>query len=204
MDLYAKAAQKRAHCYCCWRICIHPGYTDRRYQTYGLFCLSLSVWSYSYYFWLVSRTPDEAIFWVKCLMAGDFHSAHDLYDILELLINPPAWRRWVWLGYLACLVFLYYDLFSNLFVTRVSAKLEFPFWPEPGPAFHVFLLFFFCCVVYFVYLIPHEARGSSGLRQNQLKYLILALSLGYLGGATNSRFGNDLPVLPIGNILVSF
>ena len=181
------------------------GYTDRRYQTYGLFCLSLSVWSYSYYFWLVSRTPEEAIFWVKCLMAGAiFIPLTNLHHILELLKNPPAWRRWVWLGYLACLGFLYYNLFSNLFVKRVSPKLEFPFWPEPGPAFHLFLVFFFCCFVYFLYLLAHEARGSSGLRQNQLKYLILALSLGYIGGATNFPLWYDLPVLPIGNILVSF
>ena len=181
------------------------GYTDRRYQTYGLFCLSLAVWSYSYYFWLVSLTPEAAIFWVKCLMAGAiFIPLTNLHHILELLKNPPALRRWVWLGYLVCLVFLYYNLFSNLFVKRVSAKLEFPFWPEPGPAFHVFLVFFSCCVVYFVYLLAHEARGSSGLRQNQLKYLILALSLGYLGGATNFPLWYDLPVLPIGNILVSF
>jgi two-component system NtrC family sensor kinase len=181
------------------------GYSDPRYQTYGLFCLSLSLWSYSYYFWLVSRTPEEAMFWVKCLMAGAiFIPLTNLHHILELLKNPPAWKRWIWLGYLACLGFLYYDLFSNLFVRGVSEKLGFPFWPEPGPAFHVFLLFFFCCVVYFVYLLAHEVRGSSGLRQNQLKYLILALSLGYLGGATNFPLWYDVPVLPIGNILVSF
>ena len=66
------------------------------------------------------------------------------------------------------------------------------------------MVFFFCCFVYFVYLLAHEARGSSGLRQNQLKYLILALSLGYIGGATNFPLWYDLPVLPIGNILVSF
>jgi two-component system NtrC family sensor kinase len=181
------------------------GYRDRRYQTYGLFCLSLSVWSYSYYFWLVSRTSEEALFWVKCLMVGAiFIPLTNLHHILELLKNPPAWKRWIWLGYLVCLVFLYYNLFTNLFVKRVSAKLEFPFWPEPGPAFHVFLVFFFCCVLYFGYLLAHEARNSSGLRQNQLKYLILALSLGYLGGATNFPLWYDLPVLPIGNILVSF
>jgi two-component system NtrC family sensor kinase len=181
------------------------GYADRRYQTYGLFCLSLSVWSYSYFFWLVSDTPEEAVFWVKSLMAGAiFIPLTNLHHILELLKNPPPWRRWVWLGYLLCLIFLYYNLFSNLFVSGVSAKLEFPFWPEPGPAFHVFLAFFFCCVVYFVYLLAHEARGSSGLRQNQLKYLILALTLGYLGGATNFPLWYDLPVLPLGNILVSF
>lgn len=181
------------------------GYTDRRYQTYGLFCLSLSVWSYSYYFWLISRTPEEALFWVRCLMAGAiFIPLTNLHHILELLKNPPAWKRWIWSGYLFCLVLLYFNLFSNLFVRRVSAKLEFPFWPEPGPAFHVFLVFFFGCVVYFVYLLTYEARGSSGLRQNQLKYLILALSLGYLGGATNFPLWYDLPVLPIGNILVSF
>ena len=181
------------------------GYTDRRYQTYGLFCLSLSVWSYSYYFWLVAVTPPEAIFWTKSLMAGAiFIPITNLHHISELLRSPPKWKRWIWLGYVACLIFLYYDLFTDLFVRGVFAKLGFPFWPQPGPAFHLFLVFFISCVIYFVWLLAEEAYNSSGIRQNQLKYLILALSLGYLGGATNFPLWYDLPVLPIGNILVSF
>ena len=64
------------------------GYSDRRYQTYGLFCLSLSVWSYSYYFWLTSRTPEEAIFWVKCLMAGA------IFIPLILLFGPSVFGAW--------------------------------------------------------------------------------------------------------------
>ena len=120
------------------------GYTDRRYQTYGLFCLSLSVWSYSYFFWLVSETPEQAVFWVKSLMAGAiFIPLTNLHHILELLKNPPPWRRWVWLGYLFCLIFLYYNLFSNLFVRGVSAKLEFPFGQNQALRFTCFWLFSF-------------------------------------------------------------
>ena len=67
------------------------GYSDRRYQTYGLFCLSLSVWSYSYYFWLTSRTPEEAIFWVKCLMAGAiFILAHESSSHIGITKEPSS------------------------------------------------------------------------------------------------------------------
>jgi two-component system NtrC family sensor kinase len=180
------------------------GFADRRYQTYGLFCLSLSVWSYSYFLWHISTDPERATFWVKCLMAGAiFIPFTNLHHILELLSSPPTWKRWIWLAYLPCLGFLYYDFFSDAFVKGVSPKLGFPFWPEPGIAFHVFIAVFFGCVAYFTYLLIREARQSTGIRQNQLKYLILALTLGYTGGATNFPLWYDLPILPIGNVLVS-
>lgn len=120
------------------------GFADRRYQTYALFCLSLSIWSYSYFFWHISPNAESAIFWVRLLMAGAiFIPLTNLHHIFELLSSAPPWKHWIWVGYLLCLVFLYYDLFSDSFVKGVSPKLGFAFWPEPGPAFHLFIGFFF-------------------------------------------------------------
>ena len=58
-------------------------------------------------------------------------------------------------------------------------------------------------MVLFTSLLVHEARHTSGIRRNQLKYLILALVLGYLGGATNFPLWYNVALPPVGNILVS-
>jgi two-component system NtrC family sensor kinase len=177
---------------------------DRRYQTYGLFCLSLSVWSYGYFFWHISDTATEALVWVRVVMAGAiFIPVTNFHHIAELLEKPPWEKRWIWVGYLICIAFLFLDLFSSFFVRGVSPKLTFPFWPDPGPAFAIYLLFFFYFVVRFTYLLIAESHETSGIRQNQLRYLVLALTLGYVGGATNFLLWYDIPVPPVGNPLVS-
>lgn len=177
---------------------------DRRYQTYALFCLSLSVWSYGYFFWQLSASPAEALFWIRLLMAGAiFVPVTNFHHIAEFLQSPPGKKRWLWVGYSLCLCFLVLDLTSPLFIQGLSSKLGFSYWPDPGPAFHVYLLFFFYCVVHFTYLLIREYHRSSGLRHNQLRYLIIALVIGYVGGATNFPLWYGVSLPPYGNILVA-
>ena len=38
--------------------------------TFSLFCLSVTFWSYAYYFWQISETADYAYFWCRVLMLG--------------------------------------------------------------------------------------------------------------------------------------
>ena len=177
---------------------------DRRYQTYGGFCVSLAVWSFGYLFWHLSDTPEEALFWVKILMAGAiFIPITNFHHIVFLLDEPPWEKRWILLGYCFSFGFLYLDLFSPLFIKGVSPKSEFSFWPVPGPAFHVYLLLFFYCVLRFIFLLYRQVQTNTGIKRNQFKYLVFALSLGYIGGGTNFLLWYDIPVRPFGNILVS-
>ncbi|MEE8114949.1 MAG: GAF domain-containing protein, partial [Nitrososphaerales archaeon] len=177
---------------------------NRKYQTYGLFCLSLSVWSYGYFFWQVSQNDADALLWSRVLMTGAiFIPVTNFHHIIEFLSWPARKKRWVWLGYVLCLLFLVLNLFSSFFIRGISPRPGFRFWPDPGPAFHAYLLFYFYCVVHFTYLLVRESRIATGIRQNQLRYLIFALGLGYIGGSTNFPLWYGIPVEPYGNLLVS-
>ena len=177
---------------------------DRRYQTYGGFCVSLAVWSLGYSFWHLSDAPDEALFWIKVLMVGAiFIPITNFHHIISLLDESPWEKRWILLGYCLSLGFLYLNLFSPLFIRGVSPKLEFPFWPVPGPAFHIYLLLFFYCVLRFIFLLCRQVQTNTGIKRNQFKYLVFSLSLGYIGGGTNFLLWYDIPIRPYGNILVS-
>jgi two-component system, NtrC family, sensor kinase len=177
---------------------------DRRYQTYGGFCLSLAVWSFGYLFWHLSHTAEEALLWIKVLMAGAiFIPITNFHHIVSLLDKPPWEKRWIPLGYCFSIGFLYLDLFSSWFIKDVSPKSEFSFWPVPGPSFHIYLMLFFYCVLRFIYLLCREIRTKTGIKRNQFKYLAFALSLGYVGGGTNFLLWYDIQIRPYGNILVS-
>ena len=174
------------------------------YQTYGAFCLSLAVWSFGYYFWQVSKTPDGALFWVRVFMAGAiFIPVTNFHHVTKILARPPIETRWIAFGYGFCVVALFLNAFTATFVKGVSPKLSFPFWPEPGPAFHFYIILFAYCLIRWTYLLVEESREASGIRQNQLRYLIIALTLGYSGGITNFLLWYDIPIPPYGNVLVS-
>jgi two-component system NtrC family sensor kinase len=137
-------------------------------------------------------------------MAGAiFIPVTNFHHVTEILARPPFEKPWIWLGYLVCLAALFLDLFTPFFVKSVSPKLSFAFWPDPSPAFHIYILLFGYCLARWTYLLVQELRRASGLRQNQLKYLVVALSLGYFGGITNFLLWYDIPVKPYGNVLVS-
>ncbi len=177
---------------------------DRRYQTYGAFCLSLAIWSCGYFFWQISRSSEQALVGVKILMAGAiFIPITNLHHIIELSDPVPWERRWIWLGYALSIGFLCFDFGSPLFIAGVSQKLDFPFWPKPGPVFHFYLLGFFYCVLRFIHILYNQIRRNVGIKRNQFRYLLLALVLGYSGGVTNFLLWYDIPVRPYGNILVS-
>jgi GAF domain-containing protein len=46
-------------------------------------------------------------------------------------------------------------------------------------------------------------RKLSGLKRNQIKYVFLGTAIGFLGGSTNYPLWYGIPILPVGNILVS-
>lgn len=178
--------------------------SDPRYRTYGAFCLSLAVWSCGYFFWQMSDTDEEALFWVRIFMAGAiFIPVTNFHHVIAILARPPFEKRWISLAYLFCGIALYLDFFTATFVRGVSPKLFFPFWPEPGPAFHIYILLFAYCLIRWTYLLVQESKVASGIRQNQLRYLITALTLGYSGGITNFLLWYDIPIPPYGNVLVS-
>jgi two-component system nitrogen regulation sensor histidine kinase GlnL len=177
---------------------------DLRYRTYGGFCLSLAIWSLGYFFWQIAGSPEEALFWVRVLMAGAiFIPVTNFHHVTEILAHAPFEKRWIKAGYLFCFGALFLDIFTSVFVEGVSEKLGFPYWPEPGPAFHLYIGLFAYCLVRWTYLLIKESRNASGLRRNQLRYLVIALTIGYAGGITNFLLWYDIPIPPYGNGLVS-
>src|SRR5262245_7604129 len=62
---------------------------DRRYLTYGVLCLSLAVWSFGYFMWLFASTYENALFWVRVLMAGAVIVPMASYHHIVQLIGTP-------------------------------------------------------------------------------------------------------------------
>ena len=176
---------------------------DPKHLTFGLYCLSISIWSYSYFAWQAAESRETAFLFIDLLMAGAILIPITyLHHVVTLLERADRHRKLLAFGYALSGIFLLTDL-TPYFVADLKPEMSFPFWPKPGIAFHVFLLYFVGYVTYATSLIAVAYRNAKGLRRNQYLYLTIASIVGYVGGATNFPLWYGIQIPPNGTLLVA-
>lgn len=173
-------------------------FRSRKNQAYAFYCFTLSLWSYNYFFWQISKTPESALFFARGLMMGAIliPVAH-LYHVRLLFNLQPG--RIVKFGYGLCLIYLIAN-FTPYFISGVEQRLYFKYWPVPGILFHPYLLgfmFYLGCSLFTIYKMHKIADGQI---KNQLLYVAAATIVGYGGGSTNFALWYNVPLAPWGNI----
>ncbi|MEI8360763.1 MAG: ATP-binding protein [bacterium] len=173
-------------------------------RSFIYFCLTVSLWSMSYFVWQLSSSAEQAQIWIKILMAFAilipvFYLKFVVYFLEET-------------GHVNALLYTSYTLaaffelanYKNYFSTGVQSKMGFQFWPDAGLLFGPFLIFFFTLASFTTYLLIKHFAAASPVRRQQIKYIIAGLLIGFGGGATNYFLWLDIQVRPYGNIGVSF
>jgi signal transduction histidine kinase len=125
-----------------------------------------------------------------------------LHFVLTLLGLHKEKKKLIVSSYIFGSIFLVLN-FTSLFVKDVSPKLFFKYWPNAGITFLPFLFLYSICLIYAVVVMAKEQKLSGGIKRVQIRYVILGAFLGFGGGATNYPLWYDIPIPPIGNILVS-
>ncbi|MFH1856389.1 MAG: histidine kinase N-terminal 7TM domain-containing protein, partial [Candidatus Omnitrophota bacterium] len=175
---------------------------SRTNQTYALFCFLITFWSCCYFFWQISATSEKALFFCRMLMAGAiFIPVSFLHFVLILLDLVRQKKIILRVGYLVFFLFLILN-FTPYFVESVSPKLFFPFWPNPGMVFNLFLSIWFVYCLYSCKLLFNAYKYSSGIKRNQVKYVLLGILVGYISGSTNYFLWYNIPIPPYGNFIV--
>ena len=122
-------------------------------QIFALFCLTVAIWSYSYFIWQISTTPQAALFWSRALMAGAiFIPVVYCHFILALIKQIKKYKKYLIFGYLIFTLFFLAN-FTPLFVKSVTPQLNFLFWPNPGILYHPFLLIWLFYGFFPIYLL---------------------------------------------------
>ncbi|MEA3293034.1 MAG: ATP-binding protein [Patescibacteria group bacterium] len=168
-------------------------------QLFFLFCLSMAIWSYAYFFWQTSSIEFFALFWCRALMVGAiFIPIFYLHFVLGWIRKIKEKKNYLIFGYLI-FSFFFFSNFTSLFVKSVSPKFNFLFWPNPGILFHFFLVLWVFCVIYTIYLLIEALSTSTGVFRSQLRYILAGVIIGTGGGVTNYFLWYDISIPPIGN-----
>ncbi|WP_447971783.1 histidine kinase N-terminal 7TM domain-containing protein [Nitrospira sp. M1] len=177
---------------------------DPRHWSYGLLGLSIAVWSLAYFSWQLASTHDTALVFARLLMAGAiFIPVTQLHHVLYLTNDSDRLGTVLKGTYLMGGFFLLVDA-TPYFVADVQPASYFLFWPQPGPFFHLFLVWWGAVALYSCYLLALAYQREKRLRRKQFFYLLIASIVAYLGGATNFPLWYGIEILPYGTICFTF
>lgn len=168
--------------------------------------VAVAVWSFAYCIWLSVKTESAALFWSRMLNSGaTFIPIFYLHWILSILNLSDKKKYILYAGY-AFTFFCAAFSFSPLYITSVKPVLDFPFWPQAGPLYIIFLIFgYFGLTIYGLSLLLKMRKGQTIERIHQINYLLLGSIFGFGGGASNFPLMFGISIFPpIGQSVVVF
>jgi len=172
-------------------------------RSFAYFSFSVALWSISYFFWQISNNESNALLWCHVLMAFAVYIPSTFFHFAVSLIGKyNKYYRKANIFYTISTLF-FISNFTSLLVKDVKPQLIFSFWPSAGAMYAPYLVMFAGATIYAHVLMFKHYRSLSGLKRNQVKYVVLGTAVGFLGGSTNYPLWFGIPILPIGNIFVS-
>ncbi len=136
------------------------------------------------------------------MVGGIFLPVAYLWHVLTLLEQVQGKEWLIRLGWGAGFVFFCMN-FTSYFVADVQAVSDFPFWPQPGPFFHAYLLGFSLYAIYGTWLLYQGARTKTGTERSRFYLLTIGSVIAYVGGMTSFPLWYGIDIPPNGTILIT-
>jgi len=172
------------------------------YLSFVLVTLSIAAWSIVYAVWQVQTEKEPALLMMQWTMATCyFIPAAFLWFVRHVIEDVPK-IRFKKLYIIIPIIFAA-TCFSRLMIADVVPKLYFPFWPEPGPLFHIAFILFNGAVIYGHILLIRAWWRASGPQKWQLQWITLCMIFMWGGGLTNWFLWYDIPIPPVPNFFVA-
>ena len=170
-----------------------------------LYFWAVALWSFGYYMWQIADNAGSALFWCRFLMSGAIFIPVFYFNfILDFLSKHIRKKNQLYFFYVLAFIFSLINL-TDFFVKNVENKLNFIYWPNAGVLYLPFLIYFLTIVCYGWYLLLTAFKKEKDrVNRQQIKYFLLGTGIGFFGGLTNYPLWYDIPILPYGNILVTF
>jgi len=179
---------------------------DPRRLTFVCFVTCIGVWSTFYFLWQLATTERVALWLCRALVSGCLLVPpvflHHVATVVGTASTPWP-RRLIRLGYVTAAILLIADT-TPLVVRTVVPRLSFPYWPLPGPFWVFYTFWFFAFTSYTIGLMYRTYRTAVGPFRNQLRYLLMGTVIAFGGASTNFFLWYDIPIPPVGNVVVPF
>jgi signal transduction histidine kinase len=168
----------------------------------AVFFLSVTVWSFFYFVWLMTPAKEPAEFYMRTCMIPVLYMPSLIIHFIDSFLRRQRPKGFYLANYLLGTLFAL-TAYSPLYATGVSRHLVFPYWLIPGPVFHLAITHFAIIVCYSFYLLYRAFREAQGIVRHQILYVYTGTLVGFISGSTNYFCWYRVPIPPFLNIFVS-
>lgn len=180
-------------------------YKNKNIRVYRYFYLSIlgfMLWAFSYSFWQISQTQEQALFWSRMLGIGGVLIPLTMFHFVVVLLEKEKQLKKILIfAYVESIIYIISSP-TVFFVSRVEKVFEFNFWPRPGIFYTLYILFnCFFLVGFSAYLLFLNYRQATAEKREQIKYVTVLFLLPLIGGITNFAYWYSIPIPPYGNFL---
>jgi len=166
-----------------------------------IFNFFIFMWTFGQFMESVIISEKSALFWNHFLIVGViFIPVTFLHFIITLLNQNRQKKRILQLWYSVFFIFLVFS-FNTLMIKGIIFKPPFGYYTDAGVVYFVFFGFFVSCVLYIYFVMLSEYKKLSGLKQLQLRYIMIASTIGFSTGTLNFLPAFNIPTTPYGNYL---
>ncbi len=182
--------------FACWGLFLNP--REKTNQSFFLMGLHVVVWNLGIGLMLCSRDALTAEKWYRLSYFGVVFISPGVYCFTSTVTRRFArCRRQILLAYTLALLFGLEGVFGKATITGMWAY-PWGFYPRYGPLSPAFLAFFLFWMALSFWNLSRRLRAvQSGIEQSQVKVLMLAFSIAYLG-AWDFLPCFGIPVYPVG------
>ena len=163
----------------------------------------IALYSFAYFFWQLQSSISLAAAWFKVLIVGiiliQVAFLHFVFSFTEILNKR---KTELFFYYAVNMAFIILN-FTTGFFYNLEPRFNIGYWPDPNPFFHVYLIFWLWQCVYGLFWLLKGLNKFSGLKREQLKYIILSAIVGFIGGASNWPVWYSINFPPYTNILIT-
>ena len=175
---------------------------SRLHSLWALFNLSIGIWGAGIFLACISTNPDYVFLARRFAHAGGFFSSAFFFHVVTEYCDLKK-RNFLIFCYVQATIFFILNLFG---ITGYEVTKTF----DPLYYIHIknwlyvpITAFWFYPVIYGHILLFKSFQHASGNRRNQLKYLFIAMFIGFSGGGQHFLPVYGINVYPYGNFLVA-
>lgn len=174
--------------------------SERLHYVWGLFCVTISVWTGGFFFVSQAGDPASAIFWWKITYIGIIFIPFTYFHfVLELTkrMNVAV----VVILYVIGGIFLYFNLTTDLMINQVTFLFDELYYNYPAGVLHPYLVAAFVILVAIAHYIGYKAYRSSEdpILRERTRLLFITTGFAYIGGIMNFLGVYGIPIHPSTN-----
>ncbi|MGM0568499.1 MAG: histidine kinase N-terminal 7TM domain-containing protein, partial [Elusimicrobiota bacterium] len=181
---------------------------NKAHKLWAFYNFVAAIWGFGAFKFSTTLDKGEVFFWLYLSHIGViFIPVFFLHFSLEFLEQKKEYL--IKLVYMLGIAFLILNITDWLGLTRVfivNIRYVFnSFYVDspPGPVYPFFVAFFFLSVGYAFYCGLKKLKISSGINKLQIKYFLIAMGIGFLGGGTAFFMVFEIDIYPYGHLLVA-